>query len=218
MPRPEIVVVAGTATEVGKTFVAAALIAELREAGERVAARKPVESFSTSDVTTDAAVLAAATDADPAAVCPPGRSYPVPMAPPMAAEVLGRPPFTIGDLVAELRWPDAVDLGVLETAGGVRSPIAADGDSASLARALEPRIVVLVADAGLGTINAVRLSVAALAGLPVVVVLNRFDVTDDLHRRNREWLEVRDGYEVVTEMDELAVRVRSLNRGRLHST
>jgi dethiobiotin synthetase len=218
MPRPEIVVVAGTATEVGKTFVAAALITVLREAGERVAARKPVQSFSAGDVTTDAVVLAAATDDDPAVVCPPGRSYPVPMAPPMAAEVLDRPPFTIGDLVAELTWPDAVDLGVLEAAGGVRSPIAADGDSASLARALEPQVVVLVADAGLGTINAVRLSVAALAGLPVVVVLNRFDVTDDLHRRNREWLEVRDGYEVVTEMDELAVRIRSLNRGRLHST
>jgi dethiobiotin synthetase len=218
MPRPEIVVMAGTATEVGKTFVAAALITVLREAGERVAARKPVQSFSAGDVTTDAVVLAAATDDDPAVVCPPGRSYPVPMAPPMAAEVLDRPPFTIGDLVAELTWPDAVDLGVLETAGGVRSPIAVDGDSASLARALEPQVVVLVADAGLGTINAVRLSVAALAGLPLVVVLNRFDVTDDLHRRNREWLEVRDGYEVVTQMDELAARVRSLSRGRLHST
>ena len=219
MPRPElIVVVAGTATEVGKTFVAAALIAELRQAGKRVAARKPVQSFSAGDATTDAAVLAAATDDEPAAVCPPARAYEVAMAPPMAAEVLHRPPFTIADLVAELAWPDAVDVGVLETAGGVRSPIAADGDCVSLARAIEPELVVLVADAGLGTINSVRLSVAALADLPVVVVLNRFDVTDDLHRRNCQWLEAGDGYEVVTEMDELAVRVRSLSRGRLRST
>ena len=50
--------------------------------------------------------------------------------------------------------------------------------------------VVLVADAGLGTINAVSLSVApfARARARPVVVLNRYDPDDDLHRRNRTWL------------------------------
>jgi hypothetical protein len=30
-----------------------------------------------------------------------------------------------------------------------------------------------------------------------VVVLNRFDTADDLHLRNREWLQARDGLTVV---------------------
>jgi len=49
---------------------------------------------------------------------------------------------------------------------------------------------VLVADAGLGTINAVRLSVAPFEGLghEPIVLLNRFDEADDLHRRNAAWL------------------------------
>jgi dethiobiotin synthetase len=140
------------------------------------------------------------------------------MAPPMAAEALGKPPFTIAELVTELVWPDSVDVGVVETAGGVRSPIAVDGDSAALARALAPDLVVLVADAGLGTINSVRLSMEALGDLPVVVVLNRFDRTDELHRRNREWLRARDRYDVVTDVPALVDRVWSLSRGRLRST
>ena len=111
--------------------------------------------------------------------------------------------------MTELDWPDAVDVGVVETAGGVRSPIAGDGDCASLASALGPDLVVLVADAGLGTINAVRLSAGAVAPLPLVVLLNRFDPTEELHERNRRWLAGRDGYDVVTTVAALGERVRS---------
>ena len=212
MRRPDlVVVVAGTATEVGKTFVGAGLLSGLRATGMRVAARKPAQSFAPGDLRTDADVLAAATDDDPGAVCPPHRWYETPMAPPMAAEALGRPSFTVDDLVTELRWPEAVDAGLVETAGGVRSPIAGDGDCASLARALGPDLVVLVADAGLGTINAVRLSAGALARLPLVVLLNRFDRADELHERNRLWLDGRDGFEVVTTVDALVERVGSIS-------
>ena len=211
MPRPDrVVVVAGTATEVGKTFVGAALFGRLRASGMRVAARKPAQSFAPGDVRTDAEVLAGATDEGPTAVCPRHRWYETPMAPPMAAEALRRPAFTVDDLVNELDWPAAVDVGLVETAGGVRSPIAGDGDCASLAAAVGPDLVVLVADAGLGTINSVRLSAGALAHLPLVVLLNRFDREDELHERNRQWLSGRDGYEVVTSVGALAECVRSI--------
>ena len=204
-----VVVVAGTATEVGKTFVGADLLGRLRATGKRVAARKPAQSFAPGDLRTDADVLAAATDEDPTAVCPRHRWYETPMAPPMAAEALLRPAFTVDDLVTELDWSAAVDVGLVETVGGVRSPIAHDGDCASLVLALGPDLVVLVADAGLGTINAVRLAAGALAPLPVVVLLNRFDGADELHERNRRWLAERDGYEVVTTVGALAERVHS---------
>jgi dethiobiotin synthetase len=180
-----------------------------------VAARKPAQSFEPDDdpATLDAAVLGAASAEPPEQVCPPQRWYETPMAPPMAAEALGRPPFTIQDLVSELRWPpDMADVGLVETAGGVRSPLAADGDCLDYCAALHPDLVVLVADAGLGTINAVRLSLRALehtlaaaavtaaadVTAAAVVVLNRFDDRSDLHRRNLQWLRERDGRRVVT--------------------
>ena len=202
--RPHrLVVVVGTGTDVGKTWIADRLLRGLREAGATVAARKPAQSFDPADATEtrDAVVLAAASGETAEVVCPPERWYAVAMAPPMAADALGRPAFTLHDLVTALGWPaDAggVDVGVVETAGGVRSPIAADGDCADLVAALAPDLVVVVANAGLGTINAVRLTVEALpSGAEAVVVLNRFDPDDELHERNRAWLADGDGLAVV---------------------
>jgi dethiobiotin synthetase len=196
LARPErLVLVAGTATEIGKTWVGARWLEQLPVTK---AARKPVQSFEPGDVT-DAEVLAAATGDAPETVTRRHRWYEVPMAPPMAADVLGRPAFTIADLVGELRWPDpAVAVGLVETVGGPRSPIAVDGDAVDFAAALRPDQVLLVADAGLGTINAVRLCAAAFTGHQLVVFLNRFDATNDLHRRNRAWLVDNDGFHVVT--------------------
>jgi dethiobiotin synthetase len=131
------------------------------------------------------------------------------MAPPMAAEALGLPAPSLADLVGELTWPPGVGVGIVEAAGGVRSPLGADGDSADLARALDPDLVVLVADAGLGTIHAVRSSGPALAAWPPVVLLNRYDAGSDLHRRNRAWLAERDGLPVYTDVAEVAALVHT---------
>lgn len=210
MPPPDrLVLVAGTGTDVGKTWVAARTIERLVATGTRVAVRKPVQSFVPAAGPTDAEVLAAATGEDPERVCPPHRWYGREMAPPMAAEVLGLPPFTVDDLVAELAWPPGTDVGIVEGVGGPRSPLAGDGDTVTLARRLRPELVVVVADAGLGAINAVRLAVAAFAPQRVTVVLNRFDdAAGGLHQRNRRWLSEGDGLEVLTTPEALAQRLR----------
>ncbi len=206
----------GTGTDIGKTWVSARLLTGLRAAGLRVAARKPAQSFDPTDdpAGLDAAVLGAASGEPADAVCPPHRWYETAMAPPMAADALGRPAFTIHALMTELEssWPNtadaaaAVDIGLVETAGGVRSPLAVDGDCLDFCRALVPDVAVLVADAGLGTINAVRLTMESMGsgqsrtptGVPTIVVLNRFDAGSDLHRRNLEWLRGPGGFRVVT--------------------
>ncbi|HEV3282321.1 MAG TPA: dethiobiotin synthase [Acidimicrobiales bacterium] len=210
--RPEhLVLVCGTGTDVGKTWVCSQLLRELRRRGLTVAARKPAQSFDVDSEgaslggPTDAEVLAAASGEDPGVVCPSWRSYHRAMAPPMAAEALGRPAFSVTDLVGELAWPpDGVALGMVELAGGVRSPQASDGDVTHMVVALRPDVVMLVADAGLGCLNGVRLSMEALGTVPpggppvpTVVVLDRFDRHHDLHRRNRQWLVERDGYRVM---------------------
>jgi len=205
-----LVVCTGTGTEIGKTWVGAAVLSTLRAGGVAVAARKPVQSYeSAATGPTDADVLAAATGEHPGAVCAEHRWYAAALAPPMAAAVLVRPEFTVADLVAELQWPSPEPaVRWVETVGGVRSPIAFDGDSADLCAALDPDLVVLVADAGLGTINAVRLSAAALEPRPLVVYLNHWN-GEQLHELNRAWLADRDGFEVVVTPDELAEQLVS---------
>jgi dethiobiotin synthetase len=202
--RPDrLILVTGTGTEVGKTWVAARLSAVLGEKGLTVIARKPAQSYEDGQGPTDAEVLAAATGDLPDAVCPPHRWYAAPLAPPMAADALGRPPFTIEDLVAELDFPDHTDVGLVEGAGGVRSPLAHDGDVVDYAARVEPDAVVLVADAGLGTLNAVLLSTAALDAWPVHVLLNRFDGAAPVHAANRDWLVERSGVRVATDVEGL---------------
>ena len=214
--RPErVVLVVGTGTDVGKTWVSARLLAILRTAGTTVAARKAAQSFDHGDDPDllDAAVLGAASGEDRTRVCRRSRWYEVAMAPPMAADALGRGPFTLAELVEELEWPDpAVEVGLVESAGGVRSPQTDDADGVEVAEALAPDIILLVADPGLGTLNSVRLSLDALPDrLPVLVVLNRYDKDNDLHVRNRRWLVDRDGLSVLTlpgDEADLAAEVR----------
>jgi len=101
--RPDrLVAVVGTGTAVGKTWVSARVCQTLAARGRAVAARKLAQSFVPGDLdarATDAHVLARATGDRPESVCPPHRWFEVPMAPPMAAQALGRPPFTVADLV-----------------------------------------------------------------------------------------------------------------------
>lgn len=212
MNRPAVVLaVVGTGTEVGKTWVGARLLEHLAGSRWTVAARKPVQSFDPGAAEpTDAEVLAGATGERPYDVCRSHRWLAVPMAPPMAAEVLGETSPNIDDLVDELVWPEPTpDLGLVETVGGVRSPMAEDGDSRDFVRRIEPDAVLLVADAGLGTIDAVRLAVDALAPWPVLLYLNRFGPSDDLHRRNARWLRERDGLDPLTTIDQLGDAVAS---------
>lgn len=207
--RPKrLIGVLGTQTEIGKTWVAAQLLAQARAAGLRVAARKPAQSFEAAAATdadaTDAHRLAAATGEDPATICPAHRCYPLALAPPMAADRLQRPRITLNDLIAEITWPENLDIGLVETVGGPRSPLSHDGDSVDLIKRLQPDLIVLVADAGLGTLNAVRLALASLEPLTATVVLNRFDAENELHRMNRDWLRDRYAVRVATQVSDLS--------------
>lgn len=202
-----LVLCCGTATEVGKTWVGAATLADLRLRGRTISARKPAQSHGPDDpAPLDAVVLGAATGEDPDEVCPPGRTYPLAMAPPMAAAALGQPVPLLEDILGDLRWPEPEpDIRWLETVGGPRSPVALDADAVDLAQALLPDRIVLVADAGLGTVNAVLLSVAPFhdIGFEPLVLLNRFDLHDDLHRRNAAWLQ-QQGVPVLLSVEALS--------------
>lgn len=195
--RPErLVAVVGTHTEVGKTWAGQQLLRTWRARGLSVAARKPVQSFDAGSAPTDAELLAAASAEDVHVVCPANRWYERAMAPPMAADALNRPRITLAQLIDEIRWPARADVGLVETVGGVLSPLAHDGSSLDLLRLLEPDDVLLVADASLGAINAIRLCMQVLATYRVEVLLNGYDAANELHRLNAEWLREQDGLRI----------------------
>jgi dethiobiotin synthetase len=211
-----LVVCTGTGTEIGKTWVGAAVLSQLKAEGVTVAARKPVQSYDAGDTgPTDADVLAMATGEHPHDVSPGHRWYQIAMAPPMAAALLEADVFTVADLIDEIQWPSPTP-GVrwVETVGGVRSPIAFDGDSVDLCDALEPDLVVLVGDGALGTINSIRLSANALRAHPILVVLNRWGYGGDVESLNRAWLTDRDGFDVVVSPHAVVERLRGAVDGQ----
>ena len=99
--------------------------------------------------------------------------------------------------------PRAEDLGRVD-----EEPVQAFAGLLKHRERVDPDLVLLVADAGLGTINAVLLSIApfssAAPSTRIITVLNRFSADDDLHVRNLEWLRTREGLEVVTDPEALA--------------
>lgn len=199
------VFVTGTNTEVGKTWLTARVAELLRAAGYAVSARKPVMSFDPADNVTDVDVLSSATGEPKGDICPIYRRYELPMAPPIAAEALGCPPFTIGELIADLSLPDS-GVALVEGVGGPRSPLASDGDSVTFIDQLRPDHVVLVAHSRLGAINDVLTSRDAL-GTDPLVFLNYFDPADDLQVRNLSWLKEKEGLAVFTDPAAIAMRL-----------
>ncbi len=202
--RTRVVFVAGTGTEVGKTWAAARLARLLLERRWSVAACKPIQSYDPhEDGPTDAAVLASATGQHPDDVCPPEHTYPVPLAPPMAADQLGRVCPTIGELASGCTFATAVDVGLVEGVGGLYSPIASDGHNLDLIERLEPGLVVVVASAALGCIHDTMACTLPLSDHRRAVFLNRFDPDTEVHALNARWL--RDtGLKVATRLAELA--------------
>ncbi len=175
--------ITGTDTGVGKTTFSVGLLAAWRRRGLRVAALKPAETgcrpaHDEALWPEDAARLRAATgqlDQPIATVCP--NRYALPAAPSVAARREGR----AFDLDAVRLARAALVVGaphalLIEGAGGLLVPYAPGLTGADLARALAPIAVLIVARAGLGTINHTALTVFELQrrDLPIVgVVLNR---------------------------------------------
>jgi len=173
--------VTGTDTGVGKTEVACALVSGARFSGLDAGAMKPAQTGATPGEASDAERLrAAAGGADPLDLVCPYQFLP-PLAPGVAARLAG----------VEISLPRLLEAAhalaarhaalVVEGAGGLLVPLTPAGTYADLAVALGLPVLV-VARAGLGTVNHTALTVEALRTRRLTVagvVLNRTVPDDD---------------------------------------
>ena len=160
--------VTGTDTGIGKTFVACALAHALRARGRTVAVMKPVETGVVSEPEDALRLRAAAADPAPIDdICP--YRLRAPLAPAVAARAEG---VTIDLARLEMlirRRQAAADVLLVEGAGGLLVPIRDGITYADLAARLGLPLLVVAANR-LGTINhcALTARVAAAAGLTVL--------------------------------------------------
>ncbi|MGW4203963.1 dethiobiotin synthase [Streptomyces sp. NPDC004726] len=155
-----VIVVSGTGTEIGKTVVTAGLAALARGRGRSVAVLKPAQTGVPAGGHGDVDEVARlAGDVHGVEL---GR-YPEPLAPATAARRSGlaavRPP-DVAESAAKL--DTEYDLVLVEGAGGLLVRLDDDGGTLADAARLLAAPVLVVAPAGLGTLNAVALTGEAL--------------------------------------------------------
>lgn len=180
------VLVTGTDTAIGKTWVACGLARALTDAGWIVAVRKPAESgcdlVDGEPFPEDAAALrAAAGAAEPVEdIC--AVRLEEPLAPGIAAERAGVA-IDVDGIVEDYRRRRAdLDCLIVEGAGGLLVPFSSGVSYADLASRLDARLLV-VTGAKLGAINhtLLTLEAARTRGLEVIgVVVNHFSAEQDL--------------------------------------
>jgi dethiobiotin synthetase len=190
--------VTGTDTGVGKTFVTCALARHARTAGQRVFAFKPIETgcldVEGRRVGADQELLAEAAGNWQDGLLRGLYRFSKPAAPLVAADEEGE---TVDlDVIAQVLRDGAqkADLVLVEGAGGWRVPITTTSDMSTLARRTGLPVIV-VARAGLGTINHSLLTLEAVErddlSLHALVLSQQPGDDPDFARSNAEQLNRR---------------------------
>ncbi len=175
-----VLLITGTGTGVGKTWVGRALGHALTARGRRVVAIKPVE-IGTSGATTpleDGVLLAAATgQTEPRAAL---HRFTDLLAPALAADAAGES-LDLDTLLLRLEALSAgMEFVLIEGSGGLLTPLTWEWTVVDLARALGAAALVVAADR-LGAINHTLLTLSALelSGLEVAGVVLTPPATPD---------------------------------------
>ena len=161
--RPPLVAVVGTGTEVGKTHVSCTLLAAAVRAGVSCVGLKPIESGYRDDAEHDAGRLAAACAGE---LVEPLYRFAEAVSPHLAARRTGVEvkPGRVSDWVTEQWHRTGYQFVLVETAGGLLSPLGEGVSNMDAVAALRPDAVLLVGADQLGVLHDVASVLLALDG------------------------------------------------------
>lgn len=186
LPKLKGVFVTGTDTEVGKTLIAGAIARSLRKGQRSVEVFKPVATgcrrTSAGLVSEDAEFLAFCAESRRTLAEITPLRYAAAVAPNVAAERAGKPIDLDALFQGYAQLSGAADAIVVEGIGGLMCPISDKFWVIHFAKMIDLPVVI-VARAGLGTINHTLLTIHAArsAGLRVAgVVINRYQIESPL--------------------------------------
>ncbi|MBQ7221235.1 MAG: dethiobiotin synthase [Synergistaceae bacterium] len=200
--------VAGTGTDIGKTYIAGLILKKFLRAGINAAYFKAAMSGNIRDAFTNAPVPGDAVfvkkvsgSSQPLSeMCP--YVYEAAYSPHLAARLEGNPV----DFDVVLRKFDELsgkyDCVIMEGSGGILCPIRLDSKTIWLEHFIKARNLdcILVADAGLGTINAVGLTAHYMMAKNIAltgIILNHFQAGNVMHEDNLKVCESITGANVI---------------------
>ncbi len=177
--------VIGTGTDVGKTYVSAVMLKKMQEKGVRCAYYKPVQSGGGKYSDCDAVRQIAGVDVYNS------YSFEPPVSPHLAAKRVGV--VIEKEKIAQdfAQISAKYDQVLVEGAGGIFTPLGEDLILPDIIKMLGLDVII-VADAGLGTINATVLTLEYTRnhGIKVKgVILNNYDENNEMHTDNKAQIE-----------------------------
>lgn len=200
--------ITGTGTDVGKTYVTALIVKRLKDAGMDAGYYKAAISGAEKDedgnlLAGDALYVKEIAELAETQEELVSYVYEAAVSPHLAAQ-LDNNPIDLGCVEKEFRRALAAhDYLTMEGSGGIICPLRWDKEQHLILDDLVKHLglgVLVVADAGLGTINAAVLTIEHLRGrgIPVRgVILNRFHNGDIMEEDNRDMIEAITGVKVI---------------------
>ena len=187
--------VTATGTDVGKTYVSALILKQLREAGYDAgyykAAISGIETDDHGAISSDASYVAGVAGLDEPHERLVSYTYRTAVSPHLAARLEGNPV----DLDVVQRDYDRArtrhELVLVEGSGGIVCPLRWDGKRRLMLEDVVLKLglgTVVVADAGLGTLNALATTTLYLAQRGIAchgILLNNYEAGNPLHEDNR---------------------------------
>ena len=199
--------ITGTGTDVGKTYISALIVKKMRESGYNCGYYKPVVSGVTEMcnklIDSDPNYVIQIADIDSIAEDCTSYWWKEAVSPHLAAK---RSNQTID--INKIKYDFAqinkkYDYLLIEGAGGITCPLVIDKDEKYLLKDLIWELglsIIIVADAGLGTINSTLLTVdyAKSNGIEIEgIILNNYESNNFMHWDNLEQIETLTGINVV---------------------
>lgn len=201
--------IAGTAEGVGKSTAAQAIITALNGAGYEAAFYKPIISGTDSIPESDAGRVREVCGLDQDVLSMTSYVFKEAVSPHLAAAHLMQP-VDVDMIRADFAGVALLhDATLVEGSGGIICPLTLMADGR---RVMQTDVIqalgltsVLVADSGVGTLNATLLTLAYMRqqNLPLAgVIMNRFDASSEVHQDNLSTIELLGEIDVVATIAE----------------
>ena len=195
--------ITATGTDIGKTYVSGLIAKHMKDKGLNIGYYKAALSGSSDITDSDAWYVKQQADLLDSYDEMVSYTYKHAYSPHLAAQIEGNPPDIKVIKNAYKNIDNRHDYMIVEGSGGIICPIRYDNNKKIFLEDIIKELNIpslIIADAGLGTINSTVLTIEYMRSKNLKVngvILNRFEMANEMHDDNRKMIEEMTGVKII---------------------